>query len=247
MGLIAWLLGEEPGIITQVLNYKDKGQFGEYLTDYALNHAGVAGYLKTVKNVYVPYRGATTEIDVMMVHEKGIFVFESKNYSGWIFGSADAQKWTQSLPNREKHQFYNPIKQNASHIAALGDYLKLPPSAFMSYIIFSERCELKSVPDDTADYIILRRHHLLRSLRKLLKEREPCFTRDQVDELAGKLAGAATVSAEDKQKHVDAIKEKTEGDTCPFCGAALLLRKGKYGDFWGCSAYPRCRFTRKIK
>lgn len=219
MGLIEWLLGEEPGIITKALNYENKGQYGEYLTDYALNHDNVAGYLKTVKNVYVPYRGATTEIDVLMVHEKGIFVFESKNYSGWIFGSADAQMWTQSLPNREKHQFYNPIKQNASHIAALGDFLSLPQSAFTSYIIFSERCELKNVPKDTADYIILRRNNLLRNLRNLLKEREPRFTSTQVDEIAEKLKAAADVSSEDKQQHIAAIKEKTEGNICPFCGS----------------------------
>ena len=45
-----------------------------------------------------------------MIHEKGIFVFESKNYSGWIFGSADQLNWTQSLQNGEKHHFYNPIR-----------------------------------------------------------------------------------------------------------------------------------------
>lgn len=246
MGIIKWLLGEEPGIISKALNYENKGQYGEYLTDYALNHDNVAGYLKTIKNVYIPYKGATTEIDVLMVHEKGIFVFESKNYSGWIFGNATAQKWTQSLPNKEKHQFYNPIKQNVSHISALCDFLRLPKAAFTSYIIFSERCELKSVPEDTEEYIILRRNYLLRNLRKLLKEREPRFTHEEVDEMARQLEVAATVTVEDKQKHIDVIKEKFEGSVCPFCGSNLVLRKGKYGEFWGCSGYPKCRFTRKI-
>lgn len=39
-----------------------------------------------LRNIYVPYNGKTSEIDVLMIREKGIFVFESKNYSGWIFG-----------------------------------------------------------------------------------------------------------------------------------------------------------------
>ena len=30
---------------------------------------------------------------------------------------------------------------------------------------------------------------------------------------------------------------------CPRCGSALIKRKGKNGDFWGCSAYPKCRTT----
>ncbi len=247
MGFIAWLRGEEPDIFTKLRNFKNKGQYGEYLTDYALNSSNVPGYLKTVRNIYIPYRGSTTEIDVMMVHEKGIFVFESKNYGGWIFGSADALKWTQSLPNGEKHQFYNPIKQNASHITALSDFLNLPRSAFVSYIVFSERCELKNIPYNTADCIILRRHHLLRSLRQMLEGRETCFTHAEVDKMAGRLEAAAAVTAEEKQKHIATVKEKTAGSTCPFCGSQLVVRKGRYGDFWGCSTYPKCRFTRKIK
>ena len=30
---------------------------------------------------------------------------------------------------------------------------------------------------------------------------------------------------------------------CPRCGAALVKRKGKNGEFWGCCAYPKCRMT----
>lgn len=30
---------------------------------------------------------------------------------------------------------------------------------------------------------------------------------------------------------------------CPKCGNALKLRNGKYGQFWGCTGYPDCKFT----
>lgn len=30
---------------------------------------------------------------------------------------------------------------------------------------------------------------------------------------------------------------------CPNCGGALVKRNGKNGEFWGCSAYPKCRTT----
>ena len=79
---------------------------------------------------------------------KGIYVFESKNYSGWIFGSEDQQQWTMSLNAHTKERFYNPVKQNRAHVRALAAYLGLPESAFMSFIVFSERCELKKVPFD---------------------------------------------------------------------------------------------------
>jgi len=33
---------------------------------------------------------------------------------------------------------------------------------------------------------------------------------------------------------------------CPQCGGNLVKRTGKYGDFYGCQNYPKCRFTEKI-
>ena len=33
---------------------------------------------------------------------------------------------------------------------------------------------------------------------------------------------------------------------CPNCGAKLVERKGKYGEFLGCSGFPKCRYTQKI-
>ena len=83
------LLGEEPGIIDTLLHYENKGQFGEYATEFALTNDNIKGYSQTLHNVYLPNKGKTTELDILMVHEKGIYVFESKNYSGWIFGGSE--------------------------------------------------------------------------------------------------------------------------------------------------------------
>jgi len=140
VGLIAMLKGEEPNPIEMLLNYKNVGQYGEYLTEYALGKDNLPGYRKMIHNVYVPYKGRTTEIDIVMVHERGIFILESKNYSGWVFGSAEQQKWTQSLQNGEKHQFFNPIKQNATHCKAIGEFLGIDAANIFSYIVFSTRC-----------------------------------------------------------------------------------------------------------
>ena len=84
MGLLEILMGEEPGPIKSWLNYENTGQFGEYLTKFALTNYNLPGYLKVFQNLYIPGHGKTVEIDILMLHEKGIFVFESKNYSGWI-------------------------------------------------------------------------------------------------------------------------------------------------------------------
>ena len=133
MGILAWLMGEEPDPITQIVNYENKGQFGEYLTNFALSK--VKDYNQILNNVYIPIgNGKTTEIDSIMVHKKGIFVFESKNYGGWIFGGIDQKNWTQCFPNREKYKFYNPIMQNRTHINALARVTGISKNKFFSFI-----------------------------------------------------------------------------------------------------------------
>ena len=247
MGLIAMLKGEEPNPIELLLNYKDVGQYGEYLTEYALGKDNLPGYRKTICNVYIPHKGKTTEIDVVMVHEKGIFILESKNYSGWIFGSAEQHKWTQSLQNGEKHQFYNPIKQNATHCKAIESFLDINAANIFSYIVFSKRCVLKKVPENTASYTILRRNALLRELRKDIDGKPVVFSPEQIELFSTALENAANVTAEQKQAHIEAIHEKANGTICPYCNTQLIKRNGKYGAFWGCSNYPKCRFVQKIE
>ena len=209
MGLIRWLKGEEPSIVEKISFMAkhdfDKGAYGEYLTEYLFGNENIEGYSRTLHNIYVPYRGKTSEIDVLLIHEKGIFVFESKNYSGWIFGSDEQQQWTQMLNKQTKNRFYNPIKQNATHINALSQYLKIDKSAMKSFIVFSERCELKKVPDDTPEYTILQRHHLLRELRRDIQNRYVIFTSQDVDAITNMLIPLTNVSESTKQSHIDNI------------------------------------------
>ena len=239
MGLLEMLKGEQPGPIKTLLNYENAGQFGEFATEFALTNHNLEGNFRVLKNLYLPLKGKTTEIDLLMLHEKGVFVFESKNYSGWIFGDSDQLKWTQSLPNGERNQFYNPIRQNQTHIRALAEYLEMPEAAFISYIVFSERCSLKKVPEDTPEVVIVRRPDMLKKLRSTLKRTEVQYSPEKIQNMTGKLEGLTHQSETVKEQHIEDLKTK-----CPFCGSPLVLRKGKYGNYWGCSAYPKCRFTR---
>ncbi|MBQ9773598.1 MAG: topoisomerase DNA-binding C4 zinc finger domain-containing protein [Clostridia bacterium] len=44
--------------------------------------------------------------------------------------------------------------------------------------------------------------------------------------------------------HHSQEREQTS-NICPWCGKALALRSGQYGMFWGCTSYPRCKFTKR--
>ena len=48
MGLIEWLLGEEPSIFEQML-HDDKGELAEYLIEYAVSHDNIVGYTRVLK------------------------------------------------------------------------------------------------------------------------------------------------------------------------------------------------------
>jgi restriction system protein len=41
-------------------------------------------------------------------------------------------------------------------------------------------------------------------------------------------------------------KEVINSEKCPRCGGNLIEKRGKFGKFFGCSNYPKCRFTKKF-
>lgn len=218
MGLWQILKGEQPGLLKSVLHYRNAGQFGEYLIDYALQSNGIEGERVVLTNLYLPMKDKTTEIDLLMLHEKGIFVIESKYYSGWIFGSEDQLKWTQCFRNGHKEHFYNPVKQNRTHIWALAEYLSMPEEAFSSYVVFSERCTLKKVPQYfDGDITVCRRHAMLRLMRKRIKDAPVVYSHADIERLARLLRPLTEVTKEEKQQHIEDLKTK-----CPFCGQPLI-------------------------
>ena len=81
-------------------------------------------YFKILNNLYLSTKNSSTEIDVVTIHETGIYVFESKNFSGWIYGGYKQKEWTQKLEHFQNH-FYNPIWQNKGHISALKNVFHL--------------------------------------------------------------------------------------------------------------------------
>ena len=86
----------------------------------------------------------TTQIDHILVSRFGIFVIETKNYSGWIFADAKQNQWTQVLFGR-KFKFQNPIFQNMLHKQAVENLLDfLPSGAIQSVVVFVGNAEFKT-------------------------------------------------------------------------------------------------------
>lgn len=71
-----------------------KGMFGEYLVNKLLSQLPNPDYT-LVKNVTLPTEDGTTQIDHIVVSKFGVFIVETKNMRGWIFGSKSQRQWTQ--------------------------------------------------------------------------------------------------------------------------------------------------------
>lgn len=185
------------------------GKLGELYTAKELKYVQLFGRKgRILRNVYVPKdNGETSEIDLLYITQKGIFVFESKNYSGWIFGDEKGQKWTMMLPNKEKHSFYNPVKQNQTHIKWLRNYIGENIPLF-SIIVFSERCELKKITIVNQDVKVIKRDLTYAAVRDIWDKNEDRLSGEEVENLYIKLRNLTKVSKETKENHIQNIKDK---------------------------------------
>nr|WP_314229155.1 nuclease-related domain-containing protein [uncultured Kingella sp.] len=60
-------------------------------------------------NLILPSNGATTQLDHVYVSPYGIFVVETKNWTGWIFGGENQANWRQVIYHKKTH-FQNPFR-----------------------------------------------------------------------------------------------------------------------------------------
>ena len=188
----------------------DAGAHGEYLIYKYLQNLENKG-MKFLFNVYIPKNNdETTEIDVLAIGSKGIFVFESKNYSGWIYGSENQKNWTQVLPNGKtstKIPFYNPITQNKTHIKYLKQLLK-KDTQYHSIISFSDRCTLKKINLTSNNIFVINRYDIYKIMAKICNNiKEPILSSEEINEIYEKLYPYTQISEEEKQKHIENIQK----------------------------------------
>lgn len=165
---------------------RGKGYYGEYLVLNDL-YRNISGNCKILMNLQVPTAYNTlTEIDLLMIHETGIYVFEVKHYKGRIYGTCSQPKWTQYFRTTQNHTFDNPIGQNHYHIQALQQLL--PNETFHSVIVFTnDDCVLK-VENPSSEKIICKLDSLLRLLNEKIARRPVVHTMEEIDQLFLQLA-----------------------------------------------------------
>ncbi len=220
-----------------------RGWIGEKKTTFKLWLSLDAKKYRRFHNVIIPSKSGTTQIDHLLVSQYGLFIVETKNKKGWIFGSENQPKWTQTL-YRKKYTFQNPLRQTFRQKKLLSEFLGLDESIIHTIVYFVGKCRFKTpLPSNVI------RSRLGRNIRKF---KNPVLSLQEVDRLIRVLEQHLSESTLTTRDHVRSLRKRHASDTiCPRCGSDLVertvkKRPGAGSKFLGCTSYPKCRFTKKI-
>jgi len=220
-----------------------KGLFGELVVNLAAKLLLDKTKYHLLKNVTLPTENGTTQIDHVIISKYGIFVVETKNMKGWIFGSPNQKVWTQKI-FKHSSKFQNPIHQNFKHVKTLESLLGLKETQIYSVIVFVGESTFKTDMPENVTYAGGYIRYIKSKKQEVLSNSEVRVIIQQVE--SGRLTPSFKTNKE-HVKHVNSIiTEKQNNKLCPKCGGEMVIRKAKQGKnkgnwFWGCLNYPKCR------
>ena len=257
-------------IATLIKTPRFKGMVGEAFINLGIRLFLDRQEYHLLKDVTLSTPQGTTQIDHVIVSRFGLFVIETKNIKGWIFGNPAHKSWTQQL-YRRKHTFQNPLRQNYLHLMTLKSLLGLADHQLHSIIYFIGDCTFKTpMPDNVMNRGLIR--YIKSKTTQVLTPAEVTRVIDTIQR--GRLAANWQTHkqhvAQLKARHSEVLRpplsvaampvvnqvvnasptitesRPQENPLCPRCGNPMILRTAKRGDnrgnrFWGCSGYPKCR------
>lgn len=203
--------------------------------------------------------GYTSQIDHVVVSPYGIFVIETKNISGYIYGRESSKKWKRiwrgwyyGIMRSDEMEFDNPILQNEAHIKALAEIVGNNNVKYISIVAFTSNATLRVTSEH--NYVVY-----TSQVRRLIRSfSEPIMSLEQVKHIYYILSSINVTDnsfrvqhAERAQMHKSTYEQKQKDSVtkmkCPSCGGTLIKRHGAYGYFYGCSNYPQCKYICQIK
>ena len=217
---------------------KRKGIVGEYQVASILEFSS-RGKSYLFNDILLKVKDRTAQIDHILVNRAGVFIIETKNFSGRITGNENEFYWYQHA--KRKHAFYNPVMQNATHHKfvkeIIGDiypiytmvvFVKNNKPSFSSNKVF-QLCELKNFILEKTNNSVLTEEDMLKVVYLI----NLYISHD----------------SNEKEKHIENARQAKQAineGLCPRCGNPLIIKKGESGLFWGCSTFPKCMYTRKL-
>ena len=228
------------------------GSFGEWLAKV---------YAKTMPGVLVLHDilidgkdGYTSQIDLILIDDKGIYVIEIKMFDeAEIYGNIRNSHWTY-YKHGKKYEIYSPLKQNEKHVDYLKSFLQdfgdIPYFSIITMICNDFKISGESIENTV---ICNSLPAMQRAMCKVSENRPIVFDDSKKQILYDYIKSNQHTGKEARQAHKnnlisykESLDEMKNNKICPYCKTDLVLREGKYGKFFGCSNYPKCKFTMKF-
>lgn len=225
-------------IVLYFFTNKIIGWFGEFWVKQELRKLS-KDYL-ILNDVMVKTSKGTSQIDHLVFSKYGIFVIETKQYNGVIIGNDYDKNWKIKLRTKS---FYvnNPVHQNYGHVQSIKEITSLTDDKLFSIVCISSRARIKVKSD-----IVISIIKLVSYIESKTNEILPNYT-----EYYDFIKNLNIVDKKERKNHIlnakQVKKEKEEYylSRCPKCGGELIKRNGQYGEFYGCSNYPKCKYIKK--
>ena len=236
---------------------KQKGKRGEMRVSAILSQ--LSDEYTILNDLVFRTEKGTTQIDHLVVSKYGIFTIETKNYRGEIYGDDNRKEWTQLIVTEvtyakkwwktytyvTKNRFYNPVKQSVGHAFRIKELLSVFPHVkIVPIVVFTGDAILSYV--ESKNHVVYEEN----LLDVIDGYKTTYLTDNDVQTVLAILTGNNIRETVSDRQHVKNLRTATRevnatinSGICPKCGGHLIGRNGKYGTFYGCSNYPKCRFT----
>lgn len=189
-----------------------KGITGEFIINVLARMFLDKHVYHLIKNVTLPTEDGTTQIDHIIVSRYGVFVVETKNMKGWIFGNPDQKTWTQKI-YKHSNKFQNPLHQNYKHVKTLETLLGLNDQQVHSLVVFVGDSTFKTKLPENVTYGYGYVRYIKAKIHPVLSEAE-------VNAILNKIrTGMLVPSFKTRREHIEHVKhivsEKKKENTYP--------------------------------
>lgn len=217
-----------------------KGELGEYKINIQLAQLPkMYKYLTDIMITNEKSRSGYSQIDHVVITPYGIFVIETKNVQGTIYGGKNRKQW---LVNG-KIRFMNPFIQNYGHIQALKRKLPMEVNDIFSIVSFTKRCTFrldeldyrKIASDELVVYDVELSEFINRKISvQKLTNKKSILTERQINEIYESLLQANITDEELRKAHIRALQGNTNeknqktDNVCFICKKKVSDKVVKY-------------------
>ncbi|MBR4879766.1 MAG: NERD domain-containing protein [Clostridia bacterium] len=245
--------------IEQEIRNIKAGIAGEENIIFELKNSHIPMYI--LRDIYIEYEDYKAQIDFIVVTKKLTFIIECKNLYGniEIDNKGGFTRITEFDGKKKREGIYSPITQNERHIALLrkrnrdmmnpvsrvlakltgynfDDYHKAVVVIANPKTVVNDKFATKDVKDK-----VIRADQLIEYINAANAKSKAVVSNDREMEDFAKMF--IDMNKTNPTDYVKKYRDQVEA-TCPECGGELVLRSGKFGEFYGCSNYPQCKYTR---